>query len=165
MAGQDLGDHGPVARAIIDGNVYMTLATADGEGRPWATPVFFAHADHRDFFWISSPDALHSRNLAARPEVSLVVFDSTAPVGSGQAVYVSATVDQLAGEDIAAGLAVYPGPPERGARRIAPEEVQGSGPFRLYRARASQHWILCPSETRPCEEHGIALDHRAEVSL
>jgi Pyridoxamine 5'-phosphate oxidase len=28
-----------VAREIIDANRYMTLATADGDGRPWAAPV------------------------------------------------------------------------------------------------------------------------------
>jgi hypothetical protein len=161
MGGQ--GNDG-LAREIIDANVYMTLATADADGRPWVTPVFFAHAGYREFFWISSPDARHSLNVAARPEASLVLFDSTVPVGSAAAVYVTATVDQLTEAEIEAGLAVYPGPPERGARRIAPEEVQGAGLFRLYRATATEHWILCPSEVRPCPEHGVSLDHRAAVT-
>lgn len=26
------------ARAIIDANLYMVLATADGTGRPWSSP-------------------------------------------------------------------------------------------------------------------------------
>ncbi len=30
-------------RAIVDGHWYMTLATADASGRPWASPVWFAH--------------------------------------------------------------------------------------------------------------------------
>ena len=30
------------ARSIIDGGRYMTLATADAEGVPWATPVWYA---------------------------------------------------------------------------------------------------------------------------
>ena len=38
-------------------------------------------------FWVSSPQARHSRNLAARPQVSIVVFDSQVPVGSAAAVY------------------------------------------------------------------------------
>jgi hypothetical protein len=33
---QDLADLG---RGIIDASRYMTLATADGDGRPWAAPV------------------------------------------------------------------------------------------------------------------------------
>ena len=45
------------ARRIIDAHVYMTLATADAQGRPWASPVWFAHEDHTRFVWVSRPDA------------------------------------------------------------------------------------------------------------
>jgi nitroimidazol reductase NimA-like FMN-containing flavoprotein (pyridoxamine 5'-phosphate oxidase superfamily) len=43
MAEQDLA---AVARTIIDANQYMTLATADAQGQPWAAPVFYATADY-----------------------------------------------------------------------------------------------------------------------
>jgi hypothetical protein len=39
--------------------------------------------------------ARHSRNLAARPQVSIVIFDSHARIGMGQAVYVSAVAEEL----------------------------------------------------------------------
>lgn len=35
-------DLGAIARAIVDSNAYMTLATADETGRPWASPVWYA---------------------------------------------------------------------------------------------------------------------------
>ncbi len=35
------------AKRIIDSNQYMTLGTADREGRPWASPVWFAHEEDR----------------------------------------------------------------------------------------------------------------------
>src|SRR5271170_5562425 len=84
MAEQDLA---AIARTIIDANQYMTLATADAQGQPWASPVFYATADYTEFYWISAPETTHSRNLAQRPEISIVIFDSTAPEGAGQAVY------------------------------------------------------------------------------
>jgi nitroimidazol reductase NimA-like FMN-containing flavoprotein (pyridoxamine 5'-phosphate oxidase superfamily) len=84
---QDLAD---LARGIIDANRYMTLATADRDGRPWASPVWFAHQGYTEFLWISRPEARHSRNLAVRPELAIVIFDSTVPAGQGQAVYVEA---------------------------------------------------------------------------
>jgi len=28
---------------MIDANLYLVLATADGTGRPWRSPVYFAH--------------------------------------------------------------------------------------------------------------------------
>jgi pyridoxine/pyridoxamine 5'-phosphate oxidase len=66
----------------------VTLATADAEGRPWASPVWFAHEGYRDFLWVSSPEARHSRNVAVRPELALVLFDSTVAPGDAAAVYV-----------------------------------------------------------------------------
>lgn len=89
-----------VARAIIDGNRYMVLGTADDGGRPWASPVYYAPSGYSDLYWVSSPDAQHSRNLAARRELSIVVFDSQAAVGEGQGVYMSAVAEQLTGADL-----------------------------------------------------------------
>src|SRR5215475_11130412 len=72
------------ARALLDTNRYLTLGTADPDGRPWTSPVYFAAAGERAFYWMSATDAQHSRNLAARPQVSIVVFDSTvAPTTAG----------------------------------------------------------------------------------
>jgi hypothetical protein len=67
----------------------------DAAGRPWVSPVFFAADGYQDLYWISAPQATHSRNLAERPEASIVVFDSQAPVGTGQAVYMAVTADQV----------------------------------------------------------------------
>src|ERR671914_2974523 len=86
-----------IARAIIDSNFYMTLGTADGDGRPWVSPVCYAHDRYAEFYWVSSPEATHSRNLAARPQVSIVIFDSRTPVGCGQGVYVRAVAEELMG--------------------------------------------------------------------
>lgn len=66
-----------LGRQIVDRNQYMTLATADGEGSSWASPVWFAHQDYGEFFWISKPEARHSLNIAIRPQVGIVIFDST----------------------------------------------------------------------------------------
>jgi general stress protein 26 len=82
------------ARAIIDANLYLVLATADGTGQPWSSPVYFAHDGYAEFFWVSAPEAEHSRNIAARPRVGIVIFDSHAPIGTGQGVYIRADAEQ-----------------------------------------------------------------------
>jgi hypothetical protein len=149
-------DHAAIAAAIIDSNLYMVLGTADADGRPWVSPVFYAAKGYTDFYWISSPAAAHSRNIATRPEISIVIFDSGVPAGAGQAVYMSATVEQLAGDDVVRGLEIYPGSPERGARTVSVEELRAPGPYRLYRARAAQHWILDP-DARPDQRTSVTL--------
>ena len=89
-----------IARTIVHSNLFMTVATADATGRPWASPVYYASKNYAEFLWVSSPDALHSRNLATRPEVSIVVFDSRAQIGEGQAVYITAVAAELTGTDL-----------------------------------------------------------------
>ena len=70
------GSAAQTVSGIIEASRYLVLATADKAGRPWSSPVYFAHIGFTEFFWVSSPDATHSRNIAVRPEVGIVIFDS-----------------------------------------------------------------------------------------
>lgn len=158
-------DLGAAARAIIDSNYYMVLGTADAEGLPWVNPVFYAAKDYREFFWISKPDVTHSMNLEVRPELGIVIFDSQQMPGTGSGLYMSAVAEQLDESEVDLALETYPGPAERGARPFTREDVVGAAPYRLYRATASQHFMLCPREPgQPCVPHGRVGDHRIEVS-
>ena len=97
-----------IARAILDGASYVVLATADTDGVPWASPVWFAMEGYRELYWVSYPGARHSENIAVRPQIAMVVFDSTVPPGTGQGAYMTATAEQLT--DLAAiehGLGVF----------------------------------------------------------
>ena len=169
MAGTGNEELAAMVRRVIDDNVYMVLGTADADGRPWTSPVFFAAEGVRDFYWMSSPDVAHSQNLVHRPEVSIVLFDSRAAVGTGgkSALYMAGTAGMVPDDEIEHGVTVYPGPPERGARAITAADVQPPGRYRLYRATATEHFVLCPLEGGgvPCEEHGKAYDHRTRVEV
>jgi nitroimidazol reductase NimA-like FMN-containing flavoprotein (pyridoxamine 5'-phosphate oxidase superfamily) len=143
------------AREIIDANLYMTLATADGDGRPWATPVWYAHQGYTDFFWVSRPGARHSRNLASRPELGIVIFDSTVPEGEAQAVYVEALAQEVGGAERERGIAVVSRRSQaHGAARWSVADVTGPAPFRLYRARATQHFVLDVNDQRVAVQPG-----------
>lgn len=162
MEHPDLAEH---ARTLLDRNRYLTLGTVGADGRPWTTPVYFAAAGIRDYYWISEIDAEHSRNLAERPAVSLVVFDSTVEPYHGRAVYASGSARTVPDGDIDAGLSVYPGSGERGVPTMTRDDVSGSSPYRLYRVTASDVWVLCPrAPGEPCALHGLAKDHRARVA-
>jgi hypothetical protein len=152
-------DHGAIARGIIDRNLYMTLGTSDQAGQPWASPVYFAAARYTEYYWVSSPQALHSRNLSLRPQISIVIFDSQAPIGTGQAVYMLAMAEALTGIDLERGIAVYSRRSQaHGAAAWTSTEVLPPAPHRLYRANASEHWILDPTP-------GRKGDHRIRVAL
>jgi Pyridoxamine 5'-phosphate oxidase len=160
---QDLAAH---ARTILDTIRYVVLGTVDADGRPWTSPVYFAADGLREFYWLSATDARHSVNLAERPQLSLAVFDSTVLPYHGRAVYAAGEAHVLSGADLDRGLEVYPGPPERGGTTMTLDDTTGDSPYRLYRATATDLWVLCPREPRqPCPLHGIKADHRAQVDL
>lgn len=158
----DLTTH---ARRLAESIRYLTLGTVDADGRPWTSPVYFAADDElRHFYWVSSQASQHSRHLAARPEVSLAVFDATVPPYHGRCLYAAGTAEVVSGDDLRAGLTVYPGPPARGGSTMTTHDVTGDSLWRLYRAEASALWVLCPRPPRqPCERHGRDDDHRARV--
>jgi hypothetical protein len=144
-----MSDPAADARAVIDANRYMTLGTADAEGHPWVTPVWFAPADYREFFWVSSPATRHSRNLAARSQVSIVVFDSQVPVGSATAVYMTAVAQELTGVALERGLEVFARESEaQGLSVWTMASVTAPARHRLYRAAVTEQWVLDPHDER-----------------
>ena len=146
MAGDDVA---AIARAIVDSNRYMTLGTADAGGLPWVSPVWYAPEGYSEFFWVSAPEARHSRNLAARPQIAIVIFDSGAPVGTGQGVYMRAIAEQVAEPELERGIEVFSRrSQEQGARAWTLDDVRPPAPHRLYRATASEHAVLGPRDVR-----------------
>ncbi len=134
---------------IIGANLYMVLGTADATGQPWVSPVYYAMARYREFYWVSSPEATHSRNIAARPQVSIVVFNSQVPIGTGQGVYMSAHAEELTGADLERGIEVFSRRSlEHGGVAWTPDDVRGPALLRLYRATASEHSVLARTAAR-----------------
>jgi hypothetical protein len=132
-----------IARAAIDANRYLTLATADRAGRPWPSPVWYAHTSYREFFWVSASGTRHSRNLAERPEAGIVIFDSHVPAGTAQAVYLTVTAAEVTADDLIRGIEVF------SARSLTqlgqpwtPDDVRAPSALRLYRASVSELWVV-----------------------
>ena len=136
-------DLAQVARAVIDANSYMTIATADRAGQPWPSPVWYAHATYREFFWVSSPAARHSRNLADRPEAGIVIFDSQVPAGQAQAVYLTATADEVPADELTGSIDVYSARSlALGLHRWAPGDVRAPARLRLYCASVTELFVI-----------------------
>jgi hypothetical protein len=142
-------DPATVAREIIDANLYMTLATADGDGRPWAT------------LGLVRPRRLHRPVLGVatrRPPLTQPGRPSGGghrhlrlhrPEGNGQAVYVEALAGELDEAEREEGIAVVSRRSEaHGAAPWGVADVTGPAPLRLYRARASAHFVLAADDRR-----------------
>ncbi|WP_327636442.1 pyridoxamine 5'-phosphate oxidase family protein [Kribbella sp. NBC_00482] len=145
------------AAAVIEANKYMALGTVGADGLPWVTPVYFTPDGHDTFYWASSPNSLHSRNLAERPDVSIAIFDSTVPIGGASAVYFRAKAALVPDDELEACATLYS---SRHAelRAFSADELRDD--LRLYRARATEHWILVTGRD---PEYGTGLDSRRPV--
>jgi nitroimidazol reductase NimA-like FMN-containing flavoprotein (pyridoxamine 5'-phosphate oxidase superfamily) len=155
-----MADLTALARSTLTRNRFMVLGTVDPSGRPRVSPVWFSLVDRRDAYWLSSPDAHHSRNIQRRPEVSMVVFDSTADPHTGQAVYLEADAGRVPDDELADACT-------QAFRDVDDElsytpETLRREPFVLYRARVTA-----------CEVHvrgrdfgdGTGSDQRVPVHL
>jgi hypothetical protein len=137
------------AREMLDEHRYLVLGTADADGEPWVSPVFYALDGYSRLYWLSDPQSRHSRNLAVRPSLSMVVYDTGAPVGAARAVYMSGHAEIVSGDTLAEELRRYnDGGAGKGASEFGLPSVGEGGTLRLYRATITDHWVLDPTLPR-----------------
>jgi uncharacterized protein YhbP (UPF0306 family) len=149
-------------RSVVDGllvaNRYLVLGTADADGQPWVTPVFFAPLEPDHVCWVSSPDSRHSRNIASRAALAITVFDSTVEVGRAEAVYFDAEAAQLAVDETDSALqALNSRLPQ--AKHLSRDDLQPVGPMVIYKATLLRRYVL----VRGGSEFGNAVDTTVEV--
>ena len=78
-----------------------------------------------------------------------MIFDSRAPIGTGQGVYVSAIAEELAGTELDRGIGVYSRRSQaHGVGARTREDVASPARQRLYRATASEHSVLDDKDRR-----------------
>jgi nitroimidazol reductase NimA-like FMN-containing flavoprotein (pyridoxamine 5'-phosphate oxidase superfamily) len=156
-------DLAELASRVIDETKYMALGTADETGHPWVSPVWFACEDYRRFHWVSSHDTRHSRNIAARPEVAIAIYDPSVAIGAAAAVYISGNAQELTGGELEHGIEIF----DRLSRtNDGPgwqlSDVQARSPHRLYCATALEHFVLIRGRD---PKRGTGVDRREPVTI
>jgi nitroimidazol reductase NimA-like FMN-containing flavoprotein (pyridoxamine 5'-phosphate oxidase superfamily) len=152
------------ARRVIDTTRYLSLGTVDPDGRARVSPVYYAPDGYDTFYWMSAPQAHHSLNIGRQPNVSMVIFDSTQPVGSDvRAVYLLARAERVPDDELAAAAPIacrsrFPERPE-------PFPVEWLYPperLRLWRARVTEHSVHVRGSD---PEYGTGIDSRRVIVL
>ena len=93
------------ALAYLRAHNVMTVATAGRDG-PWAAAVFYASADFTLYF-VSSPDARHSGNLAVHPRVAVAVQEDYRDWTSIKGLQMEGTAHAISGAEKTAAAATY----------------------------------------------------------
>jgi len=160
-----------LVRLIFESS-FMTLATADREAVPWASPVEFVCDESLRFYWVSVFDARHSRNVEANPHAAFTIYDSaqTPGVAAVQGLYGEGGVEMLRGDDLEASRPILnrwvqwrdAGRDTRRSRRSASSGFGGDMPWRFYRLTPTQLYALDPD---PPRDRGTLQDWRVPVDL
>ncbi|PWT95813.1 MAG: hypothetical protein C5B53_10875 [Candidatus Melainabacteria bacterium] len=151
------------ARQIVEENRYMTIATAAPDGKPWISPVFFAYDSDYNLFWVSNKNSLHSKLIRQNPRAAIVIFDSKAGEGEGDAVYFDTLVHELEDlDEIRAAMKVLGKRVTKDEFRVkSVEEVTKAAAWRIYKAMPQVVSKLTTGEYI----NGQYVDKRVEISL
>jgi hypothetical protein len=95
-------------------------------------------------------------------QIAIVIFDSTAPIGDGQAVYIDANASMVEGDELPQRCAEAFARIGPGAKRLQPRDLSGDAVLRLYRAHASGHEVHIPGRD---PTYGVGVDTRRRASL
>jgi uncharacterized protein YhbP (UPF0306 family) len=150
-------------KQIISSNIYMTIATATHEGKPWISPVFFAFDSKYNLYWVSNKDSKHSSLIRINPQVAIVVFDSRANEGEGDGVYFEAIVEELNDdENILQAIEILNKRISKDEFKIKNiDEVTGTGIWRIYKATPDQISKLTEGEI----VNGQYIDKRVDINI
>lgn len=129
--------HQKRAYEIIKKIQYATLATVTTDGKPWNTPVSHSYDQDLNIYWCSDRESQHSKNVLANGLVFISIYDSTAPEGEGEGVYIEARVTELNKvEEIA--MAINLG---KNANTDKPNNFVGDAIRRFYKATPGKVWL------------------------
>lgn len=154
--------HNKRAAEIVKEILYITIASVSADGQPWNTPVYSAFDKDLNFYWFSDKNSQHSQNVRSNDKVLLVIYNSTVPEGTGEGVYVKATVSELNDpEEILAAKALLDERVGKEKERNA-ENYMGDAVLRGYKATAIQVWM---NDDDKDENGSYVRDIRVEVTL
>ena len=149
------------AKKEINDRLYLTLATVDESASPWNAPVYSAFDQQYHFYWMSALSSQHSKNIRLNGNVFSVIYDSTAPEGTGFGVYIRGHARDLNTSDVDEinhGIAVM------GARIHRTDLPPASNylppfPRRVYQFIPDQIWVNII-----INDQGQKIDKRLEIT-
>lgn len=150
-------DYNLKAKNILETIQYATVATVGEDGKPWNTPVAHEIDERYNIYWFSDKENQHSKNIRANPYAFMVIYDSTAPEGTGEGVYIEADVEELDNADEINQI--------RNAKKKAvvndANEFLGEAVRRCYKATPKRMWMNDSEE----KDGKFIRDYRVEITL
>lgn len=135
----------------------MIIATSDRTGEPWISPVVFGYDKNYNLYWFSDKDSKHSKLIYQNNRVAVVVFDSKAPEGTGDGVYIVGKASEVLEKELEHAIKIVSG--RFGKEPKSKEKFLGDSPLRFYKIVPEKLWKLNDS----VKVKGHFVDYRIEV--
>lgn len=143
------------AKEIIGKIHYLTLATTSAENIPWNSPLAYSVDNNFNFYFGSSKESQHAHNIRNNEKGFVVIYDSTAPDGEGEGVYMTAKVRELSdAQEIQDAINAMFG--KHSKYKI--EHFTGESNLRAYKIEPITFWM---NDTD--EKEGLFFDYRVQI--
>lgn len=150
-----------IAREIITGNRYLSLATTDKQ-TPWCSPLAYVVEADYSLIYYSAVNSVHSQNIAQDPFIAAAIFDSHAASDTADGIQLSGIVETVKEPDLKAVMNLYfeksfPDVAVRIKWLRPVADFMGLAPQRFYRIKPQRMFKLDPNS--------LKIDRRLEIDL
>lgn len=145
---------------IIQGNRYLTLATANKKGEAWASPLAYAFDEVKNiFYFYSAYQSRHCQNIKHNPYASICIFNSTFSSTEAEGLQFDVIVEEVKSNLLENVLDYYftysfPDKIERKKWLRPIEDFTGEAPQRFYQIQPLNMFI---------NAHEDGIDFRKEI--
>jgi general stress protein 26 len=139
---------------------HAAMATVNADGSPHNTPFHYLIDGSREhIYWSSSPDSVHSQNLARTRQAFIVIYEP----GQGGGLYMQGeNAHEVSGEEMEQGLAVWNAKrAEEGRNPLGPDFFSGNATQRMYRIDLVRFWV---NHSEKDAAGNILRDIRTEIT-
>lgn len=157
-------NHLEEARKIIQNNIYMTIATSDKKGNPWISPVAFSYDSDHNLYWASEKTSKHSKLIKKNNKVAVVIFDSSAPEGQGNGVYLIGNATEVKEKELEHAIKVLYSRKKKDSEYSKFNNIKdfsGKSPWRMYKIVPRSFWILKDN----VKVKGYPVDRKIDVKV
>ena len=153
-----------LAKSIIKGNKFLSLATSNNGGEIWCTPLSYAIDDDYNFYFVTAIDSKHIEHIRENPNVAFTIFDSTKRVSDIDGIQIKGIVGEVEKERLPEIVKIYynhvfPDPIER-KEWEAPYETFTKDDYPVYR-----FFQVMPTEIYKRDTVNIDVDRRVSIDI
>ena len=153
-----------MAKDIIVGNRFLSLATCNRKGEVWATPLSYSTDKDFNFYFTTAIDSIHIDHIKENPYVTFSIFDSTRRVSDIDGMQIKGIVGEVERVKLPEivkeyYLQVFPDPNER-AEWEAPWEHFLEDEFPVYR-----FFQIAPIEIYKRDTDNDDVDRRVQIDI